>query len=114
MSRRHDPLDLVGQQAQERDEAALARVKRAREIEDIKWLMSSRQGRRVMWRLLEMSGPTRSSFDANALRMAFNEGNRNLGVQWLEEVLRNCPETYRVMVKEYNDDNRDGSGAKSK
>jgi hypothetical protein len=34
-------------------------------------------------------------------------------VQMLEEVLRYCSETYRVMVKEHNDDNRD-DGAKSK
>jgi hypothetical protein len=111
--KRYDPLDLAGQEARERDEVALARVKRQRELEDIKWLMSSRQGRRIMWRLLDLTGPTRSSFDTNALRMAWNEGNRNFGVQMLEEVLRYCSETYRVMVKEHNDDNRD-DGAKSK
>lgn len=113
MNPRHDPTDLEGQRESRRDEESLKRLARKREIEDIKWLMSSRQGRRVMWRLLDLSGPTRLSFNTNAMQMAFNEGNRNLGLQLLDELMKACPEQYRVMAKEQQDD-RDGNGSQSK
>ncbi len=82
------------------------------EIADLKWLMSSKRGRRVMWRLLELSGPFRLSFTTNAMQMAFNEGNRNLGNQLFSEVMTLCPELYPVMVKEQQDE-RDGNGKQS-
>ncbi len=111
----YDPIDLRGQQADKREADARKKVVRDGEIADVKWLMSSRRGRRILWRLLELSGPFRLSFDSNAMKMAFNEGNRNLGNQLLNEVMTLCPELYPVMVKEQrNDSSRDGNGDQSK
>ena len=112
----HDPTDLRGQQEEKSESEARKRLIREGEIADVKWLMSSRRGRRVMWRLLDLSGPFRLSFDTNALKMAFAEGNRNLGNQLFNEVMILCPEMYAVMVKEQGDDrnrDRDGSGKQS-
>ncbi len=108
----YDPTDIRAQQAEKVELDARKRVVREGEINDIKWLMSSRRGRRIMWRLLELSGPFRLSFDTNAMRMAFNEGNRNLGNQLLNEVMTLCPEQYPVMMKEQQND-RDGNGDQS-
>lgn len=104
----YDPTDIEGQRAEKREADALKRIDREAQIADVKWLMSSRRGRRVMWRLLELSGPFRLSFDPNAMKMAFNEGNRNLGNQFFNEVMNLCPELYPVMVKEQQND-RDGN-----
>jgi hypothetical protein len=110
--RSYDPIDLPGQQDDKREADARKRVAREAEIADVKWLMSSPRGRRVMWRLIELSGPFRLSFDTNAMKMAFNEGNRNLGNQLFNEVMTLCPEMYPVMVKEQKD-GRDGNGKQS-
>jgi hypothetical protein len=109
----YDPTDLSGQQEDKREAEARKRVLREAEIADVKWLMSSKRGRRIMWRLLELSGPFRLSFDTNAMKMAFAEGNRNLGNQLFNEVMTLCPDLYPVMVKEQRND-RDGSGDQSK
>lgn len=109
----YDPTDLRGQEREKLEADARKRVVRDGEIADIRWLMSSKRGRRIMWRLLDLSGPFRLSFDANAMKMAFAEGNRNLGNQLFNEVMNLCPEMYPVMVKEQRDD-RDGNGNQSK
>lgn len=105
----YDPIDREQQENEKRELEARKRLAREMEIQDIKWLMSSKRGRRIMWRLLDLSGPFRLSFDSNAMKMAFNEGNRNLGNQLLNEVMTLCPEMYPVMVKEQQN-GRDGSG----
>jgi hypothetical protein len=110
-NQRYDPTDLRGQEAEKREADVRKKVVRETEIADVKWLMSSPRGRRVMWRLLDLSGPFRLSFDTNAMKMAFNEGNRRLGNELFNEVMTYCPELYPVMAKEYrNGNDRDGNG----
>jgi hypothetical protein len=113
MARDYDPIDMPGQQADKKEADARKRLVRDNEIASIRWLMSSKKGRGFMWRLLELSGPFRLSFDSNAMKMAFNEGNRNLGNQLFNEVMTLCPEMYPVMVKEQHDGKRDGNGEQS-
>jgi 3-oxoacyl-(acyl-carrier-protein) synthase len=109
----YDPTDVRGQESDKREAEAHKRLARKAEIDDLTWLMSSKKGRRIVWRLLDLSGPFRLSFDPNAMKMAFNEGNRNLGNQLLNEVMTHCPEMYPVMVKEQRND-RDGNGDPTK
>jgi len=109
---RYDPTDLRGQQQDKTELDARKRLVRETEIADIKWLMSSKKGRRILWRVMELSGAFRLSFDTNAMKMAFNEGNRNLGNQLFNEVMSLCPEMYPVMEKEHRND-RDGNGDQS-
>jgi hypothetical protein len=108
----YDPIDERGQIADKREQDARKQMVREQEISDIAWLMSSRRGRRIMWRMLDLSGPFRLSFDTNAMRMAFNEGNRNLGNKLLGEVMTISPEMYPAMMKEQQD-GRDGNGKQS-
>lgn len=70
------------------------------EKSDIKWLMSSKNGRRVAWRILEQTGVFRSSFSPTAMVMSFNEGNRNQGSRLLDSILQHCPEQFPPMMKE--------------
>jgi hypothetical protein len=94
-----DPLDLDGQ-----DKATDARARKSRseavsEADDIKWLMSGKRGRRVMWRLLDRAGVFRSSFTGNS-ETFFREGQRNIGLAYMAQVHEFSPETYQSMVEE--------------
>lgn len=107
----YDPTDIKGQETVREDDATRKRLASETESSDFKWLMGSKRGRRIVWRLLEQAGVFRISFDANALRMAFNEGNRNYGNRVLDQIHRDCPELYTVMIKELNDGRSDGNGS---
>jgi hypothetical protein len=109
----YDPTDLASHALAE-NEADL-RKRMASEVEelDLKWLMSSKRGRRIVWRLLEQSGVFRLSFNTNAMQMAFNEGNRNYGNRTLSLIHAHCPELYPVLVKESTNAGSDGNGSKS-
>jgi hypothetical protein len=112
MNTPYDPTDLAGQEAVREEADTRKRLEAESEELDVKWLMSSKRGRRIVWRLLEQAGVFRLSFDPNALQMAFNEGNRNFGNRTLSQVHEFCSEQYPVMVKEntHGNDRNDGSG----
>ena len=71
---------------------------------DIRALMKLAAGRRVVWRLLEDAGVWRSVFNPEPLRMAFAEGQRNLGLQLLGWVMDECPDEYDLMMREARDE----------
>ena len=107
----YDPLDLRGQERAKADKDLRERLLRENEESDIKWLMSSKRGRRIVWRLLDHAGVFRSSFNTNAMTMAFAEGNKNYGLRLLAMIHALCPEQYPAMMKEQSNDrtNDDGS-----
>ena len=102
----HDPLDLKGQDRDKVEDQARKRLMQAAEDDDFKWLMSSKRGRRIVWRLLEQAGVFRISFSQNSMQMAFNEGGRNYGNKILSLVHSLCPELYPAMLKESTNVNR--------
>lgn len=106
----YDPTDLRGQERDKAEELARKRFVQEQEDKDFKWLMSSRQGRRIVWRLLEQAGVFRISFSQNSMQMAFNEGGRNYGNKTLAQVHTLCPELYPVMVREATNGNRNDDG----
>ena len=75
--------------------------KLARQVEanDWKWQMSTKQGRRVVWRLLGEAGVFRSSFTGNS-ETFFREGKRALGLHMLEQIQTHCAETFGLMQQE--------------
>lgn len=96
----HDPLDIREQERAKADNATRDRLTRENEEADTKWLMSSKRGRRIVWRLLDRCGVFRLSFSTNAIAMAFAEGNRNVGNGMLATIHSVCPELYPTMLKE--------------
>lgn len=100
----YDPLDLRGQERIESDKKLREKILRENEEVDLKWLMSSKRGRRMIWRLLDQAGVFRLSFNTNAMAMAFAEGNRNFGNRTLSLIHSHCPELYPQMVKENTND----------
>jgi hypothetical protein len=97
-----DPFDLHGQESAAADKKERERLEQQSEESDVKWLMSNKRGRRIVWRLLNQSGVFRLSFNTDSMLMAFAEGNRNFGNRILSLVHSQCPELYPVMVKEQN------------
>jgi hypothetical protein len=103
----YDPLDLRGQEKTEADKKLRERLVRENEEVDLKWLMGSKRGRRIIWRLLDQAGVFRLSFNTNAMSMAFAEGNRNFGNRTLSLIHTHCSELYPQMVKENSNGNAD-------
>jgi hypothetical protein len=98
-----DSFDNSAQEAHREQVKLRAQLAAQSEIEDIKWLMSSKRGRRIVHRQLESAGVFRISFHTNALQMAFNEGNRNQGNALLALITTHCPERYIDLLNEAKD-----------
>lgn len=101
MSITRDPTDLKAQEREAEGESLEQSVARRQEIEDLKWLMGHKQGRRFVTRLLEKAGVYRTSFTGNS-ETFFREGMRNIGLFVLSEVMEVTPEQFAVMLKEQN------------
>lgn len=110
MSKDFDPLDLREQERDKEEKALRNKLDTQNEEADLKWLMGSKRGRRIIWRLLEQSGVFRLSFNTNAMSMAFAEGNRNFGNRTLSMIHSLCPELYATMVKEQTNDRNADDG----
>lgn len=69
-------------------------------VEDIKWLMSSPRGRRLAWWFLEKAGVNRTSFSNSGSAMAFNEGQRNMGLMLQADIVSHAPDRFMEMLEE--------------
>ena len=98
-----DPIDTTAVEQQREDRKSRDKQAARTEAEDVKWLMKSRQGRRIVWRLLDKTGVFKTSFTGNS-ETFFREGQRNIGLMWLAQVNELCPEQYSEMIKEQRDD----------
>ena len=100
-----DPFENIrAQEASTEKAKARAKQKAYEDLEDIKWLMGGKRGRRILFGLLERAGVWRLSFHTNALQMAFNEGVRNEGLALLAKIQSHCPELQPLMLKECRDE----------
>jgi hypothetical protein len=76
------------------------KVKDAEEITDLREVLKTPAGRRVLWRVLELCRAEQISFSTNALQMAFNEGHRNVGVQVKLAIVSADPALWTAMQEE--------------
>ena len=94
----YEPLD-TSERTRVTDAKAEAARQRQVEANDIKWLMSTKQGRRVVWRLLSEAGIYRTSFTGNS-ETFFREGKRQMGLFLVAEVHTHATDAYPLMVQE--------------
>lgn len=99
----YDPIDTRSQERAKADIDQRRTLSKDTEEGDLKWLMGSKRGRRIVWRFLDRAGVFRLSFNTNAMQMAFAEGNRNEGLRMLDHIHTHCPELYPTMVREANE-----------
>lgn len=97
------PEDAANEQAIRKEQE---RIARQIEIDDFKFVMSHKQSRRFVWRLLGRYGIYRTSFSSDALEMARLEGQRNCGLQLMADIHLHAPERYIELLTEIKDDNR--------
>jgi hypothetical protein len=88
----HNPQDVKENQAD------LER-KELQRREDLKWILSTQQGRRFIWRLLGDCGVFRISMTGSSYTF-FNEGKRSIGNALYADVLGADDEAYLKMRKE--------------
>ena len=72
---------------------------RDRQLDDMRGVMSSLEGRRFMWRWLSECGVFKSSFTGNS-QTFFLEGQRNIGLMMLTDINESDPTSYVTMLTE--------------
>lgn len=72
---------------------------RERELNDVRHVMSSKEGRRFFDRYQRLCHVHETSFTGNNTTF-FNEGERNIGVRMLADVNEACPELYIQLLNE--------------
>jgi hypothetical protein len=75
-------------------------MRRDRQDADLRAVLMTYAGRAVAWRLLEQCGIYELSFSADSHRTAFREGNRNVGLFLLTEIMRVASDAYGMMQRE--------------
>lgn len=74
---------------------------------EIREVLKTYEGRSLMWRIMEECGIYRTSFTGDALQTAFLEGQRNIGLWVLTEIVfTNGPDTFSIMAREAEDRKR--------
>lgn len=96
----YDPFDIDTQDTEATAKAERTALLEQREIDDFKWFLSDKRGRRILWRLLSSTGVFRSSHTGNALQTAFLEGQRQIGLELFAQAHRLCPNRYAEMAQE--------------
>jgi hypothetical protein len=95
----------VGDEDQVRERKQTQRLKRINELDDIRAVLSTPQGRRVVWRILGMTHLYKESFTGNSTTF-YNEGQRSIGLQLLGELTAADPLAYVKLQQENADDDR--------
>ena len=103
----YDPTDIRSQERAKSEQEQRSKLAKDTEESDLKWLMGSKRGRRIVWRQLEQAGVFRLSFNTNAMQMAFNEGNRNNGNRLLAQINEVNPDAFTLMLKEAKEKTND-------
>lgn len=96
MSRKRNVAD----EGQVQEHAQTAKLRRETEINDVRFLLDSLEGRRFLWRLLSECGVYKQSFTGNS-ETFFLEGQRKIGLWALADIMEAEPESYLRMIKEH-------------
>lgn len=89
-------------QEQEKAERAAQEAKLAQEqwVDDLKFVMGDRRGRRFVWRLLVEAGVYQTVFNESHAISSLLEGKRQIGLFLVDETNAECPQEYDRMKAE--------------
>lgn len=96
----HQPYEHEQQEDAAVAEAASAAAVAETVDADFVWLMKGQRGRRFVRRLLEQTELFNTSFNANAMLMARQEGTKQIGYWLLDQLERLCPAGFQTMMQE--------------
>lgn len=74
---------------------------RQKEIDDIRRLLRTPEGRRFLWRMMSLCGVFRNPFTQNSNQTAFNAGMMNVGQTVLADVNEADVTAFAKMQQEY-------------
>lgn len=74
------------------------KIGKDKELDEIRCVLSTPQGKRFVWRYLEKCGVFKTSFTGSS-ETFFLEGRRDIGLALLAEVCESSPEAYLEMLK---------------
>lgn len=96
---------MIEEQSEEQ-KADVARIDSAqrREREDLRYVLSTVQGRRFVWQQMEVGKIFHSSFSTDALVMAFKEGSRATAGQLFERIVADHLDAYLAMMREQQEE----------
>lgn len=100
MSTERDPFRVARAESDSRE---LEKIRQEKLRRSLKAVLASRDGRCVLWGILSSAGIYRSSFSTEAAVMAFNEGQRNVGLRLLDQILSVDREAFNLMQDEANE-----------
>jgi hypothetical protein len=98
--------DDVGDRDKVRDKRRDAKLHEYEEGEALAVLMSSHIGRRWMYRTLEQCHMFTTSYSSSPIRMSFLEGERNIGLRLVADIMAHCPRRYAEMMQEASENVR--------
>jgi hypothetical protein len=84
----------------EKKKVTLERLRRERELNDIRSLCGRKEGRRFFWRIFKRAHIYETTFTGDALSGAFKEGERNLGLFVLADLMEAAPDRLLEMSRE--------------
>lgn len=90
----------VADEKQVQDARLQERMLQQTEIEDVRFIIKTPQGRRFIWRVLSTCGMYSQSAVDSGSWTYFNEGRRSVGLKLLDKILMADPESYLAMIKE--------------
>lgn len=99
----YDPLNLHEQEVRREKLIEAAKKRQEQDIADFRWLMSFREGRRIVWNMLSDAHVFQGNFNESHAVMSFLEGERSSGLRLLKKVTDHTPELYLVMHRENTD-----------
>jgi hypothetical protein len=88
------------------EKAELSKMALSEEIDDLKWMMKNRRGRRIIWCQLERANVFDSPFSTDPLVMARSCGMKEFGFYTLAMIHIHAPEHYATMVEEASERKR--------
>lgn len=83
---KEEEFDIFSTEEQNKKLSQSAKIKRLKEISDVRRILKTPEGRRHFWRMLGLCGIFRSSFNLNSNQTGFNEGQRNVGLIMLKDM----------------------------
>lgn len=100
MQTEHSPYDTNAREEADATLEEARRLEAINEVEDWRWLMSGPRGRRIVRRLLALTGLYQSGLRSGLDMLPFNEGKRQVGLQLLDQITTICPAEYVQMLQE--------------
>ena len=93
-------MDSFIDDKKEKNLAKLREIRRIRELNDIRKVLSSPEGRRFYWRVMARAGAFHSSYTGDNNATNFNCGRQDIGYFLLDELLEAEPTTLAQMQRE--------------